>query len=150
MQALKDLTNTILATQQLAHNIHLLSVQHGDHLLADRLGDGLLDEIDTLKELSLSYDGDHTIAYALDSVMGAAEILKPMPAQPMPIVDMFKCLKILFVSIGEQCDAVTKYFDENSAEKAKGGLAIQNAVQSLAEKYARNIYLINQRLEGRE
>ena len=65
MESIKKITNLLLALKLLAHQAHLLSSSHADHLLAERIEKDLDDNIDILKEIALYCFDDDSIASSL-------------------------------------------------------------------------------------
>jgi hypothetical protein len=130
------ITAILTAVEKLAHQIHLNFKDYGEHLLADRLRDGIPDDIDRLKELSYVSAPEISNAYA--SLTGAAQYLKEIP-ETKDINELFDYLLQL------ELEAVRLITAEIPKSKSEG---IKNALGDICEKRERDIYLLRGRLKN--
>jgi hypothetical protein len=133
---MKAITNILLAISTFSHQIHLNFKDYGTHLLADRLRDGIDDDIDRLKELAMPTLP--SISSAKSSLSGALDFIKDIP-ETKSIDEMFSYLLQL------EEEAVRLIAAEIGKTKSEG---IKNSLADISEKREQNIYLIKNRLKN--
>lgn len=141
MTEIIEICNLLKASKTLLHQIHLKFTDYADHLLADRLSEGLQDNIDRLKELYISvYDED--IANALPSASEEAEYLKQIPSsENKDENNLFAAQLQFFKTLISLCTEV---------EDKSDNIGIRNAVADIGEDIQRKIYLTQNRLKSKK
>mgnify|MGYP003290444973 CR=1 FL=1 len=133
MKKLHRLTNLLLALKLLAQQAHLLSISHSDHLLAERIEDGLDDNIDTLKELALfCYDEDF-IASCAETAQGVFNILHEIKTD-ITIEQTFSYILEIIQEIVKECTPTNFQ-------------ALDTAIGDTARDIGRKGYLVKRRLK---
>ena len=134
METVKKITDLLLALKLLAHQAHLLSVSHADHLLAERIESDLDDNIDTLKEIALYCFDDKSIASCALTAQGVFNILHDIN----PDTSIGQCFSYILEIIEQiilQC------------KKESTHLGLNTAFGDTARDMARKGYLVKQRLK---
>lgn len=134
MEKIKRITDLLLALKLLAHQAHLLSVSHSDHLLAERIESDLDDNIDTLKELALYCFDNKSIASCALTSQGVFNILHEINPD---------------ISIDEAFSYILEIIDEivKSCKEETGHNSLDTALGDTARDIARKGYLVKQRLK---
>lgn len=134
MEHVKKVTDLLLALKLLAHQTHLLSVSHADHLLAERIESDLDDNIDTLKEIALYCFDDKSIASCALTAQGAFNILHDINPESS-IEQCFSYILEIIEQIILQCKHPTNH------------PSLETALGDTARDMARKGYLVKQRLK---
>ena len=137
MQNIKKITDLLLALKLLAHQTHLLSVSHADHLLAERIQDGLDSNIDLLKEISLYYFNENYIASCCDTLEGALDYVKDVN-ENISIDQAFSYILEIIDKLISMCGISIE------TEERKTGLT--TALGDVARDLSQKGYLVKQRL----
>ena len=141
---MKNITAKLGALKLMLHDLHLHFTDYSEHLLADKLQEGINDNIDRLKELEISYAGSLEIASALES---ASSVLKEIqafyPDATTPAekhsVELWKSIRKLYIALVGQCKAEIEKTDSEG---------IMNALADISEGLMRNKYLVDRVLKG--
>lgn len=117
---------------------HLTAKDYQEHLLYERLQQGIDDDIDRIKELALACGYSEDIADAKNSLQKAANILNDfndvLELEQQTIREINKIIHRLNNKNSIQPEEV---FDEQTAKEA-----IINMLGDIAEKRTRDIYLL--------
>ena len=134
MEAIKKITDLLLALKLLSHQAHLLSVSHADHLLAERIESDLDDNIDILKEIALYCFDDDSIASCAKTSQSAFNILHDIKTD---------------ISIEQAFSYILEVIDQIILECSKDTAfaALNTALGDTARDMARKGYLVKQRLK---
>ncbi len=134
MEAIKKITDLLLALKLLAHQAHLLSVSHADHLLAERIESDLDNNIDTLKEIALYCYDDKSIASCALTSQAVFNILHDIKTD---------------ISIEQAFSYILEVIDEIVLECSKetDHAPLNTALGDTARDMARKGYLVKQRLK---
>lgn len=135
---LNHLCNLLTALLQLLKQEHLLSKDYQEHLLYERLADGIDDDIDRIKELALACGYSEEIAHAKNSLLEAENILTEYD-------DVLSLEKIIIEEIesiivklnNNKDDGIEGIFNQYKAREG-----IINALGDISEKRIRDIYLL--------
>lgn len=135
MKKVKRITDLLLALKLVAHQAHLLSISHSDHLLAERIESDLDDNIDTLKELAIfCYEAQGPqIASCSETVQGVFNIVHEI--KPDTTIDE------LFSYISQIIDEIVKECTPTNFQ------ALDTAIGDTARDIGRKGYLVKQRLK---
>lgn len=142
---MKKITAMLGALDKMLHEVHLSFNIYGEHLLADRLRGGISENVDRLKELSISDDGDLSIAAAVGSVEGIYAIVKEFSPKTMEGSEKDKqegrwlAIRELYISLIAECSVVISRTDSEG---------IANALGDISESLMRNKYLVDGVLKG--
>ena len=134
MESIKRITDLLLALKLLAHQAHLLSVSHADHLLAERIEKDLDDNIDILKEISLYCFDDDSIASCAKTSQSAFNILHDIKTD-ISIEQAFSYILEVIEQIILECSKNTEF------------TALNTALGDTSRDMARKGYLVKQRLK---
>lgn len=139
MEKVKDITNLLLSLKLLAHQTHLLSTSHADHLLAERVEKDLDEDIDLLKELYLYCFDDDTIASCSLTLESAFNFIKEV--EPTASID--QCFSYIL-------DVIHKLV--TLCAEAQGALnpdssGLSTALGDVARNLSQKGYLVKQRLK---
>lgn len=137
MENIKRITDLLLALKLLSHQTHLLSVSHADHLLAERIQDGLDENIDLLKEISLYYFDTKYIASCCDTLEGALDYVKDVN-ENISIDQSFSYILEIIDRICSMCGIAIE------SDSQRTGLA--TALGDVARDLSQKGYLVKQRL----
>lgn len=139
---MKKITGLLGALDKMLHNVHLIFKDYAEHLLADRLRDGISDNIDRLKELSIAFDGNLGIASAVESakdILQYVEAAYPEEQSGNPNLDLWKAIRELYIFIIAECS------EQISLSDSEG---IINALGDISEGLMRDKYLVDGVLKG--
>lgn len=134
MKNIKRITDLLLALKLLAHQTHLLSVSHADHLLAERIQDGLDSNIDILKEVALYCFDDNSIASCSHTSEGAFNILHDIKTD-ISIEQAFSYILEIIDQIELECSNKTEH------------TAMDTVLGDTARDIAQKGYLVKKRLD---
>lgn len=137
MQNIKKITDLLLALKLLAHQAHLLSISHADHLLAERIESDLDDNIDILKEISLYCFNETYIASCCDTLEGALDYVKDVN-ENISIDQAFSYI----LEIIEKLISMSAIAAESETHPG-----LNTALGDLARDLSRKGYLVKQRLK---
>ena len=134
MESIKRITDLLLALKLLAHQAHLLSVSHADHLLAERIEKDLDDNIDILKEIALYCFDDDSIASCALTSQAVFNILHDIKTD---------------ISIEQAFSYIAEVIEQIILECSKNNefTALNTALGDTARDMARKGYLVKQRLK---
>ena len=145
MQKLADI---LTALRQYIKQYHLLANGYENHLLAERLDEGMSESleasIDRLKELALGMGGPEadTIAYAENSLSGALEELKiDINPSELTTTETDKVLMNIGTFIKRYLEQAEAYSATLTGTIFKG--SIDNAIFGIGEDMVRRAYLLN-------
>lgn len=133
MKKVKRITDLLLALKLLAHQAHLLSISHSDHLLAERIESDLDDNIDILKELAIFCLDEAEIASCSETAQGVFNILHEIKPDT-PIDETFSYILQIIEEIIKECTPT-------------GFQALDTAIGDTARDIGRKGYLVKQRLK---
>ena len=134
MEQIKRITDLLLALKLLAHQTHLLSTSHADHLLAERIESDLDDNIDILKEICLYCYESKSIASCAETSQGVFNILHDISPE-CSIDQCFSYISEIIEQIILEC------------MKPQDHAALDTALGDTARDMARKGYLVKQRLK---
>lgn len=135
---LTTITDLLTALVQLLKQNHLLSTDYQQHLLYERLENGINEDIDRIKEIALACGYSEDIANAKNSLAKATDILS-------------ESSDVLFIiqKIIKEIDKIIDTLNRNAGEDIEGTFnqykakeAIINMLGDIAEKRVRDIYLL--------
>lgn len=133
MKKVKRITDLLLALKLVAHQAHLLSITHSDHLLAERIEADLDDNIDALKELAIFCYDDPSIASCAETSQGVFNILHDINPNT-PIDETFSYISQIIDEIIKECTPTNFQ-------------ALDTAIGDTARDIGRKGYLVKQRLK---
>ena len=134
MEIVKKVTDLLLALKLLAHQTHLLSNSHADHLLAERIESDLDDNIDTLKEICLYCFDDKSIASCAETSQGVFNILHNINPE-ISIEQSFSYILEIIDKIVSEC------------KQSTGHNGLDTALGDTARDISQKGYLVKQRLK---
>lgn len=134
MEHIKRITDLLLALKLLAHQTHLLSTSHADHLLAERIESDLDDNIDILKEICLYCYDNKNIASCAQTSQGVFNILHDIN----PECSIDQCFSYI-LEIIDQIELECRNKTEDTA--------MDTVLGDTARDIARKGYLVKQRLK---
>lgn len=127
----------LTALLQLLKQKHLTTKNYDEHLLYERLQDGIDEDIDRIKEIALACGYNEDIANAFISLDRAAKIVAKyqdvLELEQQTIAEINRIAAILSNSKTE----LSEVFNEQTAKEA-----IINMLGDIAEKRTRDIYLL--------
>lgn len=135
---LTTITDLLTALLQLLKQKHLLSKDYQEHLLYERLQEGIDDDIDRIKELAIACGYNELIANAQNSLYRASEILAiddNVISIEKKIVEEIQNIVIMLNNT--KGDGIEGTFDQYKAQEG-----IINALGDISEKRVRDIYLL--------
>lgn len=135
---LTTVSNLLTALLQLLKQKHLLSKDYQEHLLYERLQDGIDDDIDRIKEIALACGYNDLIANAKNSLIEASKVLE----EYNDILSIEKKIveEIEFITIklnNNKGDGIEGTFNQYKAQEG-----IINVLGDISEKRLRDIYLL--------
>lgn len=137
---LTTIADLLTALSFLLKQNHLLAKSYQDHLLYERLEDGISSDLDRIKELCLACGYNENIALATNSLSNALSILQ----EESDVLNLEQQIvseinKIIYkLNNGEEDEEkLSEVFNE---QVAKEGLI--NMLGDIAEKRTRDIYLL--------
>lgn len=136
MDKIKKITDLLLALKLLAHQTHLLSISHADHLLAERIEKDLDENIDLLKELSLYCFNETFIASCSDTLEGALEYVKDVN-ENISIEQAFSYI----------LEIIQQLISMSLVAKDERYPSLETALGDLARDLGQKGYLVKQRLK---
>lgn len=131
----------LTALLQLLKQKHLTTKNYDEHLLYERLQDGIDEDIDRIKEIALACGYSEDIADAKNSLNNADEVLESfndvLELEQQTIKEINKIIKKLNGENNEKNIVLDEVFNEQTAKEA-----IINMLGDIAEKRTRDIYLL--------
>ena len=138
---LTRIADFLTALLQLLEQKHLTAKSYDEHLLFDRLQDGIDEDIDRIKELALACGYADDIADAKNSLQKAADILNDfndvLELEQQTIREINKIINKLNEERNEETIILNEVFNEQTAKEG-----IINMLGDIAEKRTRDIYLL--------
>ena len=136
---LTTITDLLTALLQLLKQKHLLSKDYQEHLLYERLEDGIDEDIDRIKEIALACGYSEDIANAENSLKNANEALKANNNDVLTIIQSIikEIDKIIKILNNQEEDNIEGAFNQYKAKEA-----IINMLGDISEKRVRDIYLL--------
>lgn len=135
------ISDFLTALLQLLKQKHLTAKDYQEHLLFERLQDGIDEDIDRIKEIALACGYSEDIANAKDSFQSAAEVLNSfgdvLEIEQQTIKEINKIINKLNGENNEKNIVLDEVFNEQTAKEA-----IINMLGDIAEKRTRDIYLL--------
>lgn len=132
-----EILNLLKALQTFSKSSHWLAKgNYGDHLLFDRIGEGLSEQIDLLTELSIVEQMKSDPALAIQALKGQLTVLSGIQEPASNEVNADQLLTIV--------SGASKAIDEQLKKETNTG--IQNALQGVAESLQVKKYLLTSRI----
>ena len=135
---LTTITDLLTALLQLLKEKHLLSKDYQEHLLFERLQEGIDEDIDRIKEIALACGYNEIVANAKSSLVSASKILEDDN-------DVLSIEKRIISEI----ENTTAKLNNNKGDGIKGTFnqykaqeGIINVLGDISEKRLRDIYLL--------
>lgn len=135
---LTTIANYLTALLQLLKQNHLLAKDYQEHLLYERLQQGIDDDIDKIKELALACGYSEDIANAQKSLK-----------QALTILEQYQDIKELENAVIEEINVVISKLNDNTQEdiedvfnQYKVKSTLQSVLDSISEKRIRDLYLL--------
>ena len=135
---LSHLCNLLTALLQLLKQEHLLSKDYQEHLLYERLADGIDDDIDRIKEIALACGYNENIANAENSLIEASKVLEEyndVLSLEKKIIEEIEDITIKLNN--SKGDGLEGTFNQYKAQEG-----IINVLGDISEKRIRDIYLL--------
>lgn len=137
-EKIKEVCDLLLASKIFLHQIHLTYKDYADHLLADRLAEGLIDNIDRIKEEYIGLFEETSIADARAVGKNVNDYLAELPEGSLKedSAALFEKQAAFFETINTLCN-------ELDAECKSAGM--KTVIGDVAEAVQQKLYLIYQR-----
>lgn len=132
------IANLLTALNQLLKQNHLVSENYQNHLLFERLGEGIDEDIDRVKEIALACGYSEDIANAQKSLATASEVLEEF--SDIELLEKHIITKInQFIDElnNNETETLDGVFNEYTAKQA-----VCNMLGDIAEKRTRDLYLL--------
>lgn len=136
------ISDYLSALLQLLKQAHLTAKDYQDHLLYERLQEGIDEDIDRVKEIALACGYSDDIANARQSLQNATNVLDRINSitelEQQTIIEINKIIKKLNKeNADEENSSIDGVFNESVAKEA-----IINMLGDIAEKRTRDLYLL--------
>lgn len=137
---MKDLCDILTALSFYLRQAHLCASNssYSLHLLTEQLQQRAEEDIDRLKELYISTTGDLSIANAQESLQEAAKKLRIILEKYGPATNKQETIAALLEIEQWAISTINKELDSEEKD-----IAIKNALEDIAERRTRDIYLLN-------
>jgi hypothetical protein len=142
------IANHLTALRFMYHQLHLLSKKYQRHLIYDRLINPLDEMVDRVKEVALGSMYDEQIAYAFNSLAGAAELVKLTENITYESVKSFVFSLVKQINNYSATLEIKVNTDEAVIAESDFNCGIQNMLGDISETLLRQVYLLNTNLEG--
>lgn len=115
------------------------SVSYSDHLMFQRLYEGVEDEIDSAAEKLLGYV-KHPGGMRVDSQVGALSALSALFPESIPMTSRSYLAELVFLDVLE-------HFSQLARDSGKSTVGIDDFLASLSDAHETNLYLLKQRVK---
>ena len=135
---LTTITDLLTALLQLLKEKHLLSKDYQEHLLFERLQEGIDEDIDRIKEIALACGYNEIVANAKSSLVSASKILEDDNDVLSIEKRIISEIEITTAKLNNNTgDGIEGTFNQYKAQEG-----IINVLGDISEKRLRDIYLL--------